>query len=70
MNEPLKNDGQLRAINVTHTSQLDTEEKTTWIFAFGVLLAVATVGNSLVTWFIIGRRTLFHIYMVYFLNKR
>nr|CAH0110465.1 unnamed protein product [Daphnia galeata] len=58
MNESLKDDGQLRAINVTHTSQLDTEEKTTWIFAFGVLLAVATVGNSLVTWFIIARRRL------------
>jgi hypothetical protein len=60
MNESVKvDDGQVRAINVTivtHASQLDTEEKTTWILAFGVLLVVATVGNSLVTWFIIGKK--------------
>lgn len=35
-------------------SKLDADEKTAWILAFGVLLIVATMGNSLVTWFIIG----------------
>lgn len=35
-------------------TQLDADEKTAWILAFGVLLAVATVGNSIVTWYIIG----------------
>ncbi len=55
MNESVKVDGQIRAINVTDASQLDTDEKTTWILAFSMLLVVATVGNSLVTWFIIGK---------------
>lgn len=56
MNESVKADGQIGAVNNSQqqTSQLDTDEKTTWILAFGVLLVVATVGNSLVTWFIIG----------------
>ena len=34
---------------------LDVDEKTAWMVAFGILLAVATVGNSLVTWYILGR---------------
>jgi hypothetical protein len=58
MNESVKADGhQIGAVNKSQqqTSQLDTDEKTTWILAFGVLLVVATVGNSLVTWFIIGK---------------
>ena len=38
--------------------QLESDEKTAWILAFGVLLAVATVGNSLVTWYIVGRHIL------------
>ncbi|XP_046452861.1 tachykinin-like peptides receptor 86C [Daphnia pulex] len=61
MNESVKADGhQIGAVNKIQqqTSQLDTDEKTTWILAFGVLLVVATVGNSLVTWFIIARRRL------------
>lgn len=38
-----------------YPAQLDADEKLAWIVAFGLLLAVATVGNSLVTWFIIGK---------------
>ena len=33
---------------------LEEDEKMAWMLAFGLLLAVATVGNSRVTWFIIG----------------
>ncbi|XP_032785357.2 tachykinin-like peptides receptor 86C [Daphnia magna] len=64
MKEPIigqdAKDHLLVASNMTgvSTSQLDADEKTAWIFAFGVLLVVATMGNSLVTWFIIARRRL------------
>lgn len=34
--------------------QLPSDEKMAWILAFAALLIVATVGNSIVTWFIIG----------------
>lgn len=62
MKEPITGqdakDHLLVASNMTgvSTSQLDADEKTAWIFAFGVLLVVATMGNSLVTWFIIGMK--------------
>lgn len=35
---------------------LQDDEKTAWIVAFSILLVVATVGNSLVTWYILGRK--------------
>ncbi len=44
-------------VNITANilAYLEEDEKMTWIVAFGLLLAVATIGNSLVTWFIIGK---------------
>ena len=39
---------------ITASLKFEEDEKMAWMVAFGLLLAVATVGNSLVTWFIIG----------------
>lgn len=44
-----------RLTSTATAADLDPDEKMVWIIAFGFLLVVATVGNSMVTWFIIGK---------------
>lgn len=46
---------RLIAFDNSGSIQMPAGEKMAWILAFALLLVVATIGNSIVTWFIIGK---------------
>ncbi len=50
-------DHRIRAVALTAvTVAIDEPEKICWAIAFSLLLVMATVGNSMVSWFIIGKQ--------------